>query len=162
MKRELSLILAGTYSVAVTSLVAALTATAVQDPSALTFSGLLVGAGFLLPVKFFYLNYENIYGQSREKIKEEKYTWSITSALFLLSWISFTKGLVFPGSNILNLSFHASAQIFLPVTQQYQTLGGDSLGNLSFNLGRWLLQIMYLYLTTGLVIDVSSRVRKIN
>lgn len=162
MRREFSLILVGTYSVTVTSLIAALIATAVQSPSGLTLSGLLVGAGFLLPVKFFYLNYENIYSQTCEKVREEKYRWSVTSVLFLMSWISFTEGLIFPGSNLLNLSFHGSAQIFLPVREQFYSLGGNAIANLGFDLGRWLLQIIYIYLITALGIELSSKVKRIN
>lgn len=156
-KKQITQVLAAVYSWAVTGLFAGLATAAIHEPSMLTFIGLLVGSGFMLPVKFFYGNFDNLYEKMRSQIIEERYTVAFTSVLFLLSYFSFTQGLVFPGSGVLNLSFHASAQIFMPVQNLFYSVSGEFLGPLSFNLGRWLLQLMYLYLVIGLIVDMTHK-----
>lgn len=112
-------------------------------------------SGFLLPVKYFYENFGDLEEKITEKTREEKAEIAVTAILFLLSWVNFTSGAVFPLSGILNLSFHASAQIFLPARTLFSGLHPE-LGTFFFNLGRWLLQLMYIYLVTGLISNVMG------
>lgn len=159
MKNEIIILLAGTYSLIVTVLFSALVVAAIREPTILTLTGILVGSGFFLPVKFFYENFEDLYENVHDQIMGEKYTIGLSSVLFVISWIGFTRGIVYPGSNILNLSFHASAQIFFPVQSLIYTSAGQTLADISFDLSRWLLQFMYIYLVTGLIVDVLNKIR---
>jgi hypothetical protein len=141
------------YSWTVSALLAALIYEIFVRPSLLTGAGVLVTSGFLLPVKYSYENFGELEEKVTEKVGEKKVEIAVTAVLFLLSWVSFTRGVVFPLSGTLNLSFHASAQIFLPARTLFSGLH-PGLGNFFFNLGRWLLQLMYIYLVTGLVSDL--------
>lgn len=131
----------------------------VSRPSFLTGAGILVTSGFLLPVKYFYENFGELEEKVVEKLRENRSESVVTVALFLMSWVSFTEGVVFPFSGILNLSFHASAQIFLPVRTLFSGFSTE-IGVFLFNLGRWMLQLMYIYLVVGLISDLIENFRR--
>jgi len=121
--------------------------------SLISVLGILIGLSMAWPVKLFYQNFENLDGFMLERVRDESHRIALSFVLFGISSYSFVYGVNVPVVSLLNFSFHASSQIFFPVKIFYQLVGSELLANLSFQLGRWYLHFIVVYLVSGFVVE---------
>lgn len=132
----------------------------VQSPNLLTATGAVVGIGFLIPIKFFYRNMDELSSTFIDLFEQKKIQIEIGTMIFLLGSFSFLYGLDFPGSSLINLSFHSSAQLFFPVKVLYSEIVGLKASFLIFSFGRWYLHLIWSYLIADLGYSAVSELFK--
>lgn len=115
--------------------------------------GLLISLGISFPVKTIYENIDDLNTKFQEFLKENLGRVLVSVVAFIATASAFVYGFSFPGSNLLNLSFHTSSQAFFPVKNSYSGLAGEKLAGLVFNYGRFYLHFIWIYLLSGLLID---------
>lgn len=122
--------------------------------------GIFIVFTISLPIKTAYQSMENIETQAKEFFKEKRLQLGFTAPVFILTALSFSSGYSIPLSRVLNLSFHASSQIFFPVKIFYSQLTSEKFSLLIFNYGRWYLHFLWIYLLTGLALDGIEKSRE--
>lgn len=152
MKVEETAVLTGTilYAWINILLVSALAFRLIESFSLLTATGFLIGIGMAWPLKKAFSQIDSLSETLAKFFRQNRSELYLTSSVFVISSVSFVFGYGFPGSNVLNLSFHASSQIFFPIKILYADLLGQSIASLLFQYSRWYLHFMWLYLVIGL------------
>lgn len=160
MKIEEAAVLTGTILFAWINilLLMGLTLRVIESFSFITVTGFLIGTGMAWPLKKAFSQIDSLNQTVLRFFRQNCSELFLTSSVFVISSISFVFGYGFPGSNILNISFHASSQIFFPIKILYADLLGRSIASFLFQYSRWYLHFMWLYLVIGLSYRwVSSR-----
>lgn len=157
LKKNILLAPAFLYSWILVLLIVGLGLNLIQNPSATSFLGFTVGIGLAYPLKYVYQNLDSLPRQLNQSYSSTKYVLLISSALALVAYLSFSSSRVFPLSNILNLSFKTSIQLFLPLKIIYSCID-PILGNFMFEFSRLYLHVIWIYLLTATASNLISKI----
>ncbi len=114
--------------------------------------GSVIVLGMSLPVRSVYRGLENPGENLRSQFDSRRNTVYLATVLFVASFASFSYGYSFPGSQVLSLSFQASASVFFPIKLFYSGILGSKFSNLLFEYGIWQLQLLWVYLISDLLV----------
>jgi len=127
-----------------------------RQTSILNIVGLIVVLLLSKPLKWIYLNAEEIEEKTSEFFTENKNTIILTSVVFTLSTASFTLGLSNQILDLVNISFSASARIFSQL--QYFNPPLTLIGELVYQFARTYMHLAWIYVLTDSMIQTVSRI----
>jgi len=158
--KEKTIITAATVFTSILSATLILQAYSVyRQTSILNIAGLIVILLLSKPLKWIYLNAENLEEKTSEFFTENQRTIILTSVVFSLSKASFTLGLSNQVLDLVNLSFSASARIFSQL--QYFNPPLTLIGELAHQFARTYMHLAWIYIlldfTTQTTLNIDSR-----